>query len=97
MEARPAGMATAGTHYHDGAVTALVDIGAMASRPKKARHCLISVRGTDIRFLDDGSTPTATDGFPLLQDTDMMFSGDLKNLKLIPMSGSADITILWYR
>lgn len=88
-------MASAGTHYHNAAVNALVDIGAI--RPAKARHCLISVRGGAMRFLDDGTNPSASDGFPLLEDTDMMFSGDLKNLRLIPVAAAVDVTILWYR
>ena len=95
MEARPAGMHTAGTHYNNTGFTGLIDVGA--TRPPRARHCLISVRGADCRLLDDGNNPTASDGFPLLQDTDMMFSGDLKNLRIIPMSGTASCCILWYR
>lgn len=104
MESRPANMASAGTHDKVSVAGTAVDIGALApggtgvrGRELKARHALIAVEGEAIRFLDDGSSPTATEGFPILENSDMLFSGNISQLKMIAQTGTATVTILWYR
>jgi hypothetical protein len=65
--------------------------------PGNATHALVSVESADIRWLDTGTTPTATIGMPLVAGSYFWISGRnrIVNWKMIS-AGSASVTVTYY-
>jgi len=51
--------------------------------PTGVQSCLIRCSGADVRIRDDGTNPTSSVGFPLLDGDTIMFEGDVYRLKAI--------------
>jgi hypothetical protein len=62
-----------------------------------AQRVLIRCIGADVMIRDDGTNPTASVGFPLLDGEAIWFDGDLHRLKAIrKASTDATLYFLWY-
>ena len=62
-----------------------------------AQRVLIRCVGADVMIRDDGTNPTASEGFPLLDGDAIWFDGDLHRLKAIRKdSTDAVLYFLWY-
>ena len=64
-----------------------------ASLPNAAApgYALIRIVGATVMYRDDGTNPTATDGFPLYDGDTLEYNGPLANIKFI-RQGSTDAT-----
>lgn len=60
--------------------------------PTGADRAMLVVETAAVRWRDDGTNPSATDGVPLTAGDGMNFDGDLTALKFI-RSGASDATI----
>lgn len=60
--------------------------------PGTATHALITCEGGDVRFWEDGTNPTATQGLLLLTGNAVELS-NLANLRFIKKTGQADATL----
>ena len=67
------------------------------SVPAGATIAVIAVSGNDCRYLDNGSTPTATGGMPLRVGEKLTYTGSLAALKFIPQAGTATLDVLFYK
>lgn len=78
-------------------ITALSSAASLTV-PDGAGLALLRTEGQDIRFLDGGATPTATDGM-LLKTTDGIFpfTGSLTGFRAIQVSASATLHVMYYR
>lgn len=65
-------------------------------KPATATHAEMAVDGAAIRWWDDGKTPTATEGKPLNAGNYLWVEAP-STFKLISQSGSASVTISWYK
>lgn len=81
--------------------TAAVGLTVAAYRPesgryagREARGAQISIEGGDIRFRVDGGDPTASEGHPALEDTELVLADTqtIRQFRAI-RSGSADATL----
>lgn len=61
-----------------------------------ARVALIEVEGADVRWRDDGTSPTASVGMVLLEDTGMVYVSDPSKLKFIEVSATAKVNVSYY-
>lgn len=64
--------------------------------PSGATHAEIAVDGANIRWWDDGKTPTASEGKPLSSGNYLWVEAP-STFKAIAQSGSATVTISWYK
>lgn len=64
--------------------------------PEGAAWAVISCEGQNVRYRDDGGTPTATIGQPLQVNTDLPYTGDLKKLSFIQVAASATLNVTYY-
>lgn len=69
-------------------------ISALVNGPVKA---FIQCETQDVKWTDDGTTPTATTGMKLPKDTILQYEGDLDKLKFIEMAASASLNVSYYR
>lgn len=66
--------------------------------PATATFALIQVEGTNVRWRDDGTNPTASVGFLMYAgSTPQIFSGDLAAVKFIQTAATATINALYYK
>lgn len=63
--------------------------------PNLTSHMLISVEGGDVRFREDGSSPTATNGLLMTQNSleELPVPATLTNLRFIASAGSPVLNI----
>ena len=64
--------------------------------PAGATRALIAPLTQGIRWRDDGTAPTASVGMPVAAGTYLSYDGDLKNIKFIETSASAELNITYY-
>src|SRR5262245_10571194 len=69
------------------------DAGTM-SAPVRA---LIQCDTQDVRWTDDGTTPTSTVGMLLPKGTILEYEGALEKLKFIEAAASASLSVAYYR
>jgi hypothetical protein len=62
-----------------------------------ARVALITVIGANVRWRDDGTAPTATDGMPVFAGQSFKYCGNLKKLKFIQEAAGAEVHISGYK
>jgi hypothetical protein len=74
-------------------ITAAVTLSA----PVAASWARIQSLGATVRWWDDGSTPTVTQGFSLSAGTLLQFSGDFKKFRAIAESGTPTLNVSYYR
>lgn len=70
--------------------------GTLGAIPSGATMALI-IPEAAIRFRDDGVDPTASAGMPLVANQPLPYTGTLSTLKLISQSGSADVSVAFYK
>jgi hypothetical protein len=85
-----------------GSHTATVDdtVDSLPNIPSDATHCLLSVEGAEIRWMDTGTNPTATQGHKLQADNYFWISGRQRLLdwRMIRLGGtSATIMVTYYK
>ena len=88
--------------YEDTSITpavGLTGIGSFtAEEVQSASRVLFQTEGDDIRWTDDGTTPTATLGFVQTADNPPFFySGEPQSLKFIEESTATDIFVCLYK
>lgn len=64
----------------------------LSSIPSNSSHALITVEGGDVRFWEDGSTPTATQGILMISGNAYEFT-NLSALRFIKATDQADATL----
>jgi hypothetical protein len=64
--------------------------------PDGAIRALITTEDVSMRFTDDGTTPTATEGFPLLVGVLLDYDGDLSKFKFISTGAATDVYVNFY-
>ena len=57
----------------------------------------VAIKTADVRWLCDGTDPTASNGMPLAKDRDMWFTGDLDRVKFIAQSGTAEVNVAYWQ
>lgn len=65
-------------------------------KPAGATHAEIAVDGAAIRWWDDGKTPTASEGKPLSAGNYLWVEAPT-TFRMIAQSGTATVTISWYK
>lgn len=64
--------------------------------PADSILALISVVSQGVRWLDDGASPTSTNGMVIAADTDFSYDGDLSVFKLLELAVSAEVNVSYY-
>lgn len=64
--------------------------------PSGATLAVIAPLTQDIRWRDDGVNPTASVGMPVAAGAYFSYDGDLKQIKFIQQSASAELNISYY-
>lgn len=70
--------------------------GLTAAKFLKATRALIAVQDQDVRWRDDGTSPSTTVGMPLAADKDFMYVGPLSAIKFTAVTGTAKLNISYY-
>lgn len=65
--------------------------------PDRSIKALIQAETQDIRWTDDGTTPTAAIGMLLKANTVLEFEGNLATFKMIEVAASAKVNISYYK
>lgn len=64
--------------------------------PDGAKGCLIVPLTQDVRWRDDGTSPTASVGVPVAAGVDFWYNGDLSAIEFIEQSASAELNVSYY-
>lgn len=64
--------------------------------PQGARFALIAIESAGVRWRDDGSAPTATDGMPQAFGDKLFYNGDLSKIKFIQTASGAQLSVSYY-
>jgi len=64
--------------------------------PAGARVALIQAETQDVRFRDDGTAPTSTVGFLLVDGDSIFYDSVLQSLRFIETVASAKLNVLYY-
>ena len=64
--------------------------------PTGAQIAWIQAESQNIRLRDDGTAPSATVGFIITTTDPLRYDGDLRDVQLIEVTGSAKVNILYY-
>lgn len=67
-----------------------------ASVPSGASRCLLKVETQPVRWRDDGSNPTSTDGMLIDVGDEFWYTGQVKALRFIETAASATLHISFY-
>ena len=67
-----------------------------AAIPASACYALLYVETQDVRWRDDGTNPTATDGVKLVKDKEFMYKGNLAAIKFLELAASAVLHVTFY-
>lgn len=62
----------------------------------KANFALIICETQNVRWRDDGVSPTASEGMLLVAGTPLQYDGDLNSIKFIETTGSAKLNVSYY-
>lgn len=76
-----------------GLTVPVTDKTGSVGTPKLA---MIQCTGKDVRWTDDGTTPTATLGMVLVVGDSLMYDGDLRRIKFIETSATAVLNVSYY-
>jgi hypothetical protein len=85
--------------YAQVAAGSLTPAQGLPSIPKGATIALLQAEGSNARWTDDGSTPTATVGMLLLNAAagEQMYYGDLSKIKVIQTAGTTILNVTYYK
>ena|SRR5580765_3793428 len=64
---------------------------------QSARWARICAETNNVRYRDDGTSPTASVGMVLLKDTCMSYSGSLSAIQFTPATSPAVLDVSYYR
>lgn len=64
--------------------------------PEGAQHALIQAEGQAVRWRDDGTDPTATDGLSIATGTTFQYHGALAGIRFIEVGASATLHVAFY-
>lgn len=78
------------------AVGLIVPVRTPDGMTAKANFALIVAETQNVRWCDDGQTPTASFGMLLVAGTPLQYDGDLSKIKFIETTGSAKLNISYY-
>ena len=76
-------------------LTSLASVSALTV-PTGAISALIQAESQSVRWRDDGIDPTTSVGMILAAGDTIFFTGNLSNFKVIEITNSAKINILYY-
>lgn len=77
-------------------LTGLSAATALQSVPALANFALIQIEGQAVRYRDDGTNPTLTNGMRMGAGAVLEYDGDLRRIKFIELAASATAHILYY-
>lgn len=77
-------------------ITSLSSATGLGTIPQGATLALIVPETQAIRWLDDGTNPTASVGMPVAAGSYLSYDGDLNRIKFIEQSASAKINVSYY-
>lgn len=77
-------------------LTGLSTAKGFGSVPDGAKSVTMYISGANVRYCDEGTTPTATVGIPLFMGQVVTYEGDLSAIRFIEESASATIQALFY-
>jgi hypothetical protein len=69
------------------------DANGMACKPSFA---LITPLTQGVRWRDDNTAPTASVGMPLLAGVTLQYDGDLRKIRFIETTASAELNVTYY-
>jgi len=69
---------------------------AISINAKNARFALIQPYGANVRWRDDGVDPTASEGMIIFNGQIFPYYGDVKEIRIIEMSASAELNVSVY-
>ena len=69
----------------------------LPSIPAGAVSADIAIEGANVRWRDDGQSPTASVGMPLAQDASMIYRGNLAAIQFIQQSVGAILNVSYYK
>ena len=78
-------------------VTTLGAAVNLPSIPAGAVSADIAIEGANVRWRDDGQSPTASVGMPLAQDASMIYRGNLAAIQFIQQSVGAILNVSYYK
>lgn len=67
------------------------------SIPTGATIVLLQAQDQNVRWRDDGTEPTITEGIRLLSDESIMYNGKLNAIRLIEETASATVNVCYYK
>ena len=74
-----------------------VSTSVVLTPPKGASWALMQPMGAPVRWWDDGSAPTVSQGFALSAGAYYTYAGDLKAFRAIAESGTPTLSVSYYR
>jgi hypothetical protein len=69
---------------------------ALSNVPVGSRYAIITAESANVRWRDDGTSPTASIGMPLADGDTLVYTGDPTKLKFIEETASAKINVSYY-
>lgn len=67
------------------------------SPPQGALYALIQCLAQNVRWRDDGTSPTTAVGMQLAADKSMFYNGELGHIEFIEEAAAAELNITYYR
>ena len=64
--------------------------------PQRPVRCIIRPQAQAVRWRDDGVAPTASVGYPLNVGDELLYDGELSNIRFIEQAASAAINVAYY-
>ena len=77
-------------------MTSLSAATALPSVPSGTQEAFIVCTGQTVYWRDDGTSPTASVGVPLLVNTGFPYTGSLSKIKIIETTPSATCNVSYY-
>lgn len=65
--------------------------------PTDTRVAVIQAIANDVRWRDDGTSPTSTVGMLLAAGRDMLYVGDFAKLEFIEVTATAELNVSYYQ
>lgn len=70
--------------------------GSLGAVPAGAKYALIKTETQAVRWRDDGTNPTATDGMLIDVGDEFWYTGQLRSLSLLETAASATVHVAFY-
>ena len=96
ISTKPASLASAGAGQFALSIPSTGSAVALTP-PAGAVSAQITVSGANIRYADDGTSPTTSVGMPVYQASSWFYSGPLSAIKFYAQSGTATLDVLYYK